>query len=60
MNIAMLLDGRGNARFILIFIVVELLGSFLYLDESVERKGTWAPVKWSTNLIAVLDQTAIL
>ena len=34
MNKGTLLDGQDNARFILIFIVVELLGSFLCRDES--------------------------
>ena len=34
MNKGTLLDGQDHARFILIFIVVELLGSFLCRDES--------------------------
>ena len=34
MNKGMLLDGQDNVRFILIFIVTELLGSFLFRDES--------------------------
>ena len=32
MNKGKLLDGQDNARFILIFIVVELLGCFLCRD----------------------------
>ena len=48
MNKGMLLDGQDNSRFNkLIFIVVELLGSFLCHDESEKRKETWAPVRWS-------------
>ena len=57
----MLFDGQDKARLILIFIVTELLGSFLCRDESSKRKKTWAPVRWSVSLkIAVLDRTALL
>ena len=57
----MLLDGQDKARLILIYIVTELLGSFLCPDESYKRKKTWAHVRWNVSLkIAVLDQTALL
>ena len=61
MNKGMLLDGQYNARFILIFIAVELLASLLCRDENYKRKEILAPIRWSVGLkIAVLDRTAIL
>ena len=61
MNKGKLLDGKDNARFILILIVVKLLGSFLCRDESYKTKENCAPMRWSAGLkTPVLAWIAIL